>query len=61
MAVERGKDLVDGLLVIASQKWGEEEARVLRSALERTAEAIRDVEGFELDPGDEPWRPPKKA
>ena len=61
MAVERGKDSVEGLLAIASQRWGEEEARVLRPALERTVEAIRDVEGFELDPGDEPWRPPREA
>jgi hypothetical protein len=61
MAVERGKYSVEGLLVIASKRWGEEEATVLRSALERTAEAIMDVEDFELDPSDEPWRPPRKA
>ena len=44
--------------MVASQRWGEEEARILRPALERTAEAIRDIEVFELDPDDEPWRPP---
>ena len=61
MAPEREKDTVESLILVASQRWGEEETRVLRPALERTVEAIRDVEGFELDPGDEPWRPPRKA
>jgi len=61
MKGERGKDLVEAFLAIASQRWGEEEATVLRSALKRTAEAIMDIEDFELDPSDEPWRPPRKA
>jgi hypothetical protein len=60
MKLEREKDTVERLLLVASQRWGEEEARVLRPALERTTEAIRDVECFELDPGDEPWRPPRE-
>lgn len=60
MTLEREKDSVEGLLLVASQRWGEEEARILRPALERTAEAIRDVECFELDPENEPWRPPRE-
>ena len=60
MVLERKKDTVKVLLLAASQRWGEEEVRVLRPALERTAEAIRDVEGFELDPGDEPWWPSRE-
>ena len=61
MKGERGKDLVEAFFTIASHRWGEEEAIVLRSALERMAEAISDVELSELDPSDELWRPPRKA
>jgi hypothetical protein len=61
MKRERDEDLVEAFFAIASHRWGEEEAIVLRSALERTAEAISDVERSELDPSDEPWRPPRKA
>lgn len=61
MKGERGKDLVETFLAIASQRWGEEEATVLRSALERTAEAVMDVKDFELDLSDEPWRPPRST
>ncbi len=60
MVLEREKDMVESLLIAASQRWGEEEARVLRPALERVAKAIKDIEGFELNPGDEPWRPPRE-
>ncbi len=45
----------------ARERWGEEEARLLRPALERVAEAIREIEGFELDPDEEPWKPSREA
>ena len=57
MTLERENDSVEGLLLVASQRWGEEEVKILRPALERTAEAIKDVERFELNPDNEPLRP----
>lgn len=53
--------MVEGFLGVASRMWGEEEARILRPAIERVAKAVRKVEGFELDPVDEPWKPPGEA
>lgn len=44
----------------ARERWGEEEARLLEPALEGMAEAICEVEGFELDPDEEPWRPSRE-
>lgn len=53
--------LVVKILDAARERLGEEEARLLRPALERVAVAIREVEGFELDPGEEPWSPSGEA
>lgn len=48
------KEFVKHLLDAALEKWGEKEVASIRSALERTAEAIWEVEGFELELEDEP-------
>ncbi len=56
-----GRERVEKLLDAARERWGEEEARMLMPALERVAEAIREVEGFELDPDEEPWKPSREA
>lgn len=53
--------LVVKILDAARERWGEEEARLLKPALEMVAEALCEVEGFELDPGEEPWSPSGEA
>ena len=53
--------LIEKLLDVARERWGEEEARLLRPALERVAGAIYGVEGFELDPDEEPWKPSREV
>ena len=55
------RERVEKLLDIARERWGEEEARLLKPALERVAEAIYEVEGFELNPDEEPWKPSREA
>jgi hypothetical protein len=58
-SVNRGRR--EKLLDVARERWGEEEARLLKPALERVAEAIYEVEGFELNPDEEPWKPSREA
>jgi len=48
------KEIVEHLLDAALEKWGKEEVALIRSALERTAEAIWKVKGFKLELEDEP-------
>lgn len=45
----------------AKERWGEEEARALKPALERIAEAVWKVERFELGIEEEPSNPPRKG
>jgi hypothetical protein len=58
-SVNRGRR--EKLLDVARERWDEEEARLLKPALERVAEAIYEVEGFELNPDEEPWKPSREA
>ncbi|MCW4020006.1 MAG: hypothetical protein NWF14_02075 [Candidatus Bathyarchaeota archaeon] len=58
-SVNRGRR--EKLLDVARERWGEEEARLQKPALERVAEAICEVEGFELNPDEEPWKPSREA
>lgn len=58
-STKRGR--IEELLDAARERWGEEEARLLKPALERVAEAIYEVEGLELDPDEEPWKPSREA
>ena len=41
----------------ARERWGEKEAQQLGPALKRVAEAVWEVEGFGLEPEDEPNNP----
>jgi len=43
----------------AKERWGEKEAQQLGPALKRVAEAVWEVEGFSLEPEDEPTTPPR--
>jgi len=45
---------IDRLMKMAVERWGVDEVEQLRSALERTATAIWMVEGFKLEPEEEP-------
>ncbi len=47
-------EVLNQFLVAASEKWGEEEAKNMRSALELAAEAFCTVEAFTLKPMEEP-------
>lgn len=50
-------DYIVHMVNVAAGRWGGEEAERLRPALERTAEAVRAVEAFKLDPSEEPAGP----
>lgn len=50
----RKKAYIDQILKLAVETWGREEVEELRSALERTANAIWMVEGLKLEPEEEP-------
>ena len=54
-------ELVRRFLEEARERWGEEEARLLRPALERAAEAVWEVEGFEPGVEEEPYNPPRRV
>ena len=46
--------VTDTMLRTAAERWGEEEAERMRPVIERISEAVRKVQAFELEPGDEP-------
>jgi hypothetical protein len=45
----------------ATRRWGEEAAQELRPDIERAVEAIWQVEGYKLEPEDEPSRQPGRV
>ena len=49
---------IEDFISRAKERWGRKEAQQLGPALRRVAEAIWEVEGFSLDPEDEPTTPP---
>ena len=55
------EELVESFLEKAREMWGEEEARLLRSDLERIARAVWEAEGFEPGVEEEPYNPPRKG
>lgn len=61
MKGEGKKEIVESFLGVAVQRWGEEEVEAIRAAIEKTAEAVWEVQKFKIDPFDEPWRPPKEG
>jgi hypothetical protein len=55
-----GKEaLVRDFFERAVEMWGEEEALLLRSDLERIAQAVWEVENFEASVEEEPYNPPR--
>lgn len=59
---EEGKsETVERFLGIAVQRWSEEEVEAIRAAIEKTAEAVWEVQKFKIEPFEEPWRPPKEG
>lgn len=46
--------ILEEMLRRAGERYGEEEAERLRPFLERLSESVWKVQGFELEPGDEP-------
>jgi len=54
----RKKEIFIRLFEEAIRRWGEEAAQELRSDIERAGEAIWQVEGYKLEPEDEPSLPP---
>ncbi len=61
MKGEGKSETVERFLSVAVQRWGEDEVEAIRVAIEKTAEAVREVQKFKIDPFDEPWRPPKEG
>jgi hypothetical protein len=55
------KELVGDFFERAVEMWGEEEALLLRSDLERIAQAVWEVENFEPGVEEEPYSPPKRG
>ena len=51
---------IDRFMKTAHERWGDEEYELLKPALEKTVEAIYEVEEFNLEPDDEPIRSPGK-
>ena len=61
MSDKKGKDeQIDRFMKMAHERWGDEEYEQLKPALEKTAEAIHEVEEYNLEPDDEPTRSPGK-
>lgn len=52
------EDIFVRLFEEATRRWGEEAAQELRPDIERAVEAIRQIEGYKLEPEDEPSRQP---
>ncbi len=48
---------IEHLVKRAVERWGQEEVDQLRSALERIADAIWLVDGFKMEPNEEPAKP----
>ena len=48
------QSIFERMLGTAEEMYGPEEAERLRPFLERLSEAVWKVQGFELEPGDEP-------
>ena len=62
MSVKGGKEkIIQSFYEGAKERWGEEEARALKPALERIAEAVWRVELFELGVDEEPSNLPRKG
>ena len=53
------EELVESFLERAREMWGEEEALLLRSDLERIAWTVWEVENFEPGVEEEPYNPPR--
>jgi len=51
------KAYIDHLMKMAVERWGANEVEQLRSALERTANAVWMVESFKLELDEEPAHP----
>ncbi len=51
---EGREERVKQFIALASGRWGREEAEAMRQTLERTAEAVWEVDRFSLDPMDPP-------
>ena len=48
------RSILEWMLRTAEERYGQEEAERLKPFLGRLSEAIRKVQAFELEPGDEP-------
>jgi len=46
--------VADTMLRAAAERWGEDEAERMKPVIERISKAVRKVQEFELEPGDEP-------
>jgi len=46
--------VADTMLRAAAERWGEDEAEKMKPVIERISKAVRKVQEFELEPGDEP-------
>ena len=53
--------ILEEMLRRAGESYGQEEAERLRPFLERLSEAVWKVQGFELEPGDEPSGDPREG
>jgi Asp-tRNA(Asn)/Glu-tRNA(Gln) amidotransferase C subunit len=54
------KSILERMLKTAKERYGPEEAERLKPFIERISEAVRKVQEFELEPGDEPSGDPRE-
>ncbi len=54
------QSILDLMLRTAEERYGQEEAERLKPFLEKLSEAVWKVQGFELEPGDDPSGDPRE-
>ncbi len=54
------QSILDLMLRTAEERYGPEEAERLKPFLEKLSEAVWKVQGFELEPGDDPSGNPRE-
>jgi hypothetical protein len=60
MNISEKNDIMKSFMKEAVQKYGENEANLLRIDIENTAEAVWKLQNFKLEPSEEPWLKKKR-
>ena len=54
------QSILEWMIKTAEERYGQEEAERLKPFLEKLSEAVWKVQGFELEPGDDPSGDPRE-